>query len=176
VAWGIIDDKTRGKAYEAVAQRLHADSITIQGEEATQIRTLYHIWTDFKKFCVHTALLDPESVDLVVEDFVLFPGEKPGRATTTPERIAWGLEGYRMAQYDMYRDRGRSLPKHYSPIIWQKSAAAHRFKSDRPLMELAGCWIRGKDHERSAFAHMILRTNILLDRQVPASRPIRARG
>ena len=167
VAWGIVNDKHRGRAYEAVAERLHSDSVTIQGEEAAQIRTLYHVWTDFKKFCVHTALLDPQSVDLVVEDFVLFPGEKPGRATTAPERIAWGFEGYRMAQADMYRDRGRSLPKHYSPILWQKSAAASRFFKDRALMTQAGIWIRGKEHERSAFGHLLLRTNVLLDRNLP---------
>jgi hypothetical protein len=160
VAWGIVDDKTRGKAYEAVAERLHGNSTTISGEEASQIRALYRLWTDFKKLCVQTALLDPKDIDLVIEDFVLFPGEKPGRATTTPERIAWGFEGYRMAQFDAYR---RSWPKHYTPVTWQKSGAAYRFKSDRQLMFNAGIWIRGKEHERSAFAHVLLRTNVLLD-------------
>ena len=164
VAWGIVDDKTRGKAYEAVAERLHGNSTTISGEEASQIRALYRLWTDFKKLCVQTALLDPKDIDLVIEDFVLFPGEKPGRDTTIAERVAWGLEGYRMAMYDQHRPHADPPLRHISPTVWQQSGAAHRFKNDRELMEKAGCWIRGREHERSAFSHMLLRTNVLMDR------------
>lgn len=162
VAWGVIDEQTKGAmSIDTVATRLHSGSTTITGLEPAQIRALYLLWTKFKKDCVRTYLLEPEWIDLVVEDFVLFPGEKPGRATTTPERIAWGFEGYRMAMADSYRARGRALPKHYSPIIWQKSGGAKRF-TQQSIMKKAGCWVVGRQHERSAFAHMILRTNILL--------------
>jgi ribosomal protein S11 len=94
-----------------------------------------------------------------MEDFVLWPGEKPGKSTTVPERIAWGFEGYRMAMADSYR---KSLPKHYNAIVWQKSGAAYRFKQ-RQLLTKADAWIVGREHERSAFSHMILRTNVLMD-------------
>ena len=158
VAWAILDETAR-TAIEAVRNRIERDSRTLVGPERDQIRQLYHMWTTFKRKAVNVGLLDPEKVDLVVEDFVLYPGERPGRATTTPERIAWGFEGYRMAMSDSWR---KSLPKHYNEIIWQKSGAAHTF-SRRTILEAADAWIVGKQHERSALAHMILRTNVLMD-------------
>lgn len=162
IAWGIVDDKTRVKtAIETVRTRLHSGSTTITGTEPEQIRELYSFWTQFKKGCVQKYQLDPTWIDLVVEDFVLFPGEKPGKSTTVSERISWGFEGYRLACLDNYR---KSWPKHYTPITWQKSGAASRF-SKRDILTKASAWVVGKDHERSAYAHMILRTNVLLDNQ-----------
>jgi hypothetical protein len=157
-------------ALEAVAGRLApAGSATLIGTEAEQIRLLYVYWTGFKKHCVSINLLDPSEVDLVIEDFVLFPGEKPGKSTTVPERISWGFEGYRMAMADSWR---RSLPKHYNEVIWQKSGAAHRFKNQK-ILKKADAWVVGRDHERSAFSHMILRVNVLMDGKRPgAHRPL----
>jgi len=168
IAWGIVDEKTRGQmALQAVKERLSSGSVTISGPEAKQIRELYRLWVIFKRKCVKQ-FMEPDWVDLVIEDFVLFPGEKPGKRTTVAERISWGLEGYRMAMYDRHRAQysDPSQVKHYTPIVWQKSGAAHRF-AQRPILEEADAWIRGKEHERSAFAHMILRTNVLLDRRLP---------
>jgi|SRR5215472_6362250 len=167
VAWGIVNENHRGTALEAVAQRLESDSTTVTGEEREQIRELYRLWTYFKRRCVHVNQLEPEQIDLVIEDFVLFPGEKPGRDTTWPERVAWGFEGYRMAMYDRHRPHASPPLRHITHARWQKSSAASRFFKDRKLMTEAGVWIRGKDHERSAFGHMILRTNILMDNVLP---------
>jgi len=166
VAWGILDE-TAYTSLEAVRERQLSASVTLTGPEAEQIRELYHLWTGFKRMAVNIGRLDPTSVDLVIEDFVLFPGEKPGRSTTAPERVAWGFEGYRMAMRDSYR---RSLPKHYSKIIWQKSGAAHRFKG-REILKKADAWVVGKEHERSAFSHMILRTNVLMDGRRSTAHP-----
>lgn len=161
VAWGIVDDSRTALAIPAMKQRLYHGSETVTGTESEQIRSLFHLWTTFKRRCVFTHLLEPNQVDLVIEDFVLFPGEKPGKSTTISERIAWGLEGYRMASYDDWRRKG----KHYSPVCWQKSGAASRFYKDRALMEAAGAWVKGREHERSALGHMILRLNVVLDGQ-----------
>jgi hypothetical protein len=163
VAWGILNEKHRGTALEAVAQRMYSSSLTLTGTEPEQIRDLYAFWTGFKKSCVQAHQMLPETIDLVIEDFVLFPGEKPGRSTTTPERIAWGFEGYRMAMFDHWRAR---WPKHYTPISWQKSGGAKRF-STQAILKAADAWVVGKEHERSAFAHMVLRTNILMNNQIP---------
>jgi len=165
VAWGILDE-TAYTALDAVKGRIEADSRTLLGPERDQIVQLYHLWTKFKRHAVQTCLLEPDWIDLVIEDFVLFPGERPGKVTTIAERIAWGFEGYRMAMRDSYR---KALPKHYNEIIWQKSGAAHRFKQ-RKILENAAAWIVGKEHERSAFSHMILRTNVLMDNRRPARR------
>jgi hypothetical protein len=163
VAWGIVNERHDGFAYEAVRDRLESDSITVTGPEHDQIRELYRLWTYFKRRSVKVNAMEPNWIDLVVEDFVLFPGEKPGRDTTVAERIAWGLEGYRMAMFDRHRPHADPPLRHISPTVWQKSGAAHRF-SKKEVLEPASAWIRGKEHERSAFAHMILRTNILMDK------------
>jgi len=168
IAWCILNERHQGYAWEAVRDRQHSASCTIDGTEREQIRALYILWTSFKRRCVKTHQMEPGWIDLVVEDFVLFPGEKPGRQTTIPERVAWGFEGYRMAMYDKYRPQLDPPRKHMSPTIWQKSAAASRFFKDRELMTQADCWIKGREHERSAFAHIILRTNILMDGHAPA--------
>lgn len=165
MAWATLDE-TAYRALDAVANRINSDSRTLVGPERDQIRQLYHMWTKFKREAVQIGRMEPDQIDLVIEDFVLFPGEKPGKSTTTPERIAWGMEGYRMAMSDSYR---RSLPKHYNEIIWQKAGAAHRFKSQE-ILKQANAWVVGKQHERSAFSHMILRTNVLMDNRRP-SRP-----
>lgn len=158
MAWGIINTKAK-YAYEAVKARIDGGSKTIKGIEQDQIRAIYWEWTRFKRNCVQARLLDPEKVDLVIEDYVLFPGEKPGKATTTPERIAWGFEGYRMARFDNWHISGR----HYTPVAWQSPGAAYRFKK-RDILRAADAWIVGQEHERSAYAHMLLRTNVLMDK------------
>ena len=164
VAWAIINERHRGYAWEAVRDRQQSESCTLTGPEPEQIRALYKLWVAFKRRCVIKGQMEPNWIDLVMEDFVLFPGEKPGRDTTIAERVAWGLEGYRMAMYDQHRPHADPPLRHISPTVWQQSGAAHRFKNDRELMEKAGCWIRGREHERSAFSHMLLRTNVLMDR------------
>jgi hypothetical protein len=168
VAWGILNEKDE-TAIKAVSERMYSSSLTLQGTEQEQIRDLYAFWTGFKKSCVQGHCMEPETIDLVIEDFVLFPGEKPGRATTIAERVAWGFEGYRMAMFDHWRAR---WPKHYTPISWQMSGAANRF-TKREILTQADAWIRGKEHERSAFAHMILRTNVLMDNRVTRARVTR---
>jgi len=146
-------------AIPAVKARLRSGSITLTGSEAHQIRALYIRWTAFKRDCVQKGLLEPEWIDLVIEDFVLFPGERPGKVTTSPERIAWGFEGYRMAMLDSYHRKWR---KHFTEITWQKAGAAHRFNNQK-ILKQADAWVVGRQHERSAFAHLILRLNTVLD-------------
>jgi hypothetical protein len=160
VAWGIVDE-TKKTAIEAVKHRIHSGSGTIAGPEATQIVGLYNMWLAFKRLAVQTCLLEPEQVEIVIEDFVLFGGRvSGGRQGTMPERIAWGLEGYRMGRRDQWRSN--HLQSHYSPVIWQQPGAAARYSNKNILIE-ADAWVKGRQHERSAFGHMLLRTNTILD-------------
>lgn len=171
IASAIVDDR-QDTALDAVRDRAHSFSTTLKGSTPDQIRALYIHWVEFKRRAVQQLLLDPTWIDLVIEDFALWPGERPGKDTTAPERVAWGFEGYRMACRDNYR---KAWPKHYTEICWQQSGAAYRFKN-RDMLTRANAWIPGRDHERSAFAHMILRTNIIMDgrRRQPGRQPIRA--
>ena len=166
VAWGILNEQYKGYALEAVRDRINSGSITITADEVQQTRLLYKLWTEFKRRTVTKNLLEPDQIDLVIEDFVLFPGEKPGRDTTVAERVAWCFEGYRMANFDRHRPHANPPMRHYTSITWQKSGAASRF-AQKDILTRADAWIVGKQHERSAFAHMILRTNVLMDNRKP---------
>jgi len=71
-----------------------------------------------------------------------------------------------MANFDRHRPHANPPMRHYTSITWQKSGAASRF-AQKDILTRADAWIVGKQHERSAFAHMILRTNVLMDNRKP---------
>jgi hypothetical protein len=159
VAWSVVNigEKT---AADAMRQRLHRGSDTLEGPEAVQIRDLYKMWVTFKRLCVTQGCMEPEWVELVFEDFVLRGGQHAGgRDGTWPERIAWGFEGYRMARADAWHTK----PKHYSEIVWQMPGAASTYRT-RERLTAAEAWVKGREHERSAYSHMILRLNTLMDK------------
>lgn len=158
VAWAIVDERAKTTT-EAMCARLSRGGATIEGPEAKQIRELFNLWSSFKRLCVDKSRLEPDWIELIFEDFVLRPGQHAGgRDGTAPERITWGFEGYRMAKADSWR----KSPRHYTPIIFQQPNQASRFKI-RSRLESCESWIVGREHERSAHSHMILRVNKLLD-------------
>lgn len=158
VAWGIVDERAFSAA-ESVKNRLVAGSSTFDGDPMDQARHLFQMWVEFKRVCVTCGLMEPESVELVFEDFVLYGGQHSGgRDGTAPLPIIWAFEGYRWGRHDSYRTH-----KHISEIIFQKSSQASTYKTCKRL-ENAGAWIVGKEHERSAFSHMILRVNTIMSK------------
>jgi len=162
VAWGIVDE-TAPRAIDAVRNRIQSSSVTVEGTEPEQIRDLYSLWIHFKRHVILQGLLSPEQLDLVMEDFTLRGGQNVGgKEGTMPERVAWGFEGYRMGRADEWGSHHRM--KHYTPITWQQPGAAARYWK-KPILEDAGAWLKGKkfEHERSAYGHMLLRVNILMD-------------
>lgn len=162
VAWAVVD-LSRPSTVEVMKTRNHSGSTTITGTETEQIRALYANWIAFKRMCCGTLLLEKEWVELVFEDFVLRGGQHAGgRAGTMPERIAWGFEGYRMARADAY---GPRKVKHYTPIHWQIPNRKFMHK-----LREADCWIKGKEHERSAFNHMMIRISYLKEHYQPHRR------
>ena len=162
IASGIVDE-TKSRAIDAVRNRIHGLSATITGPEEEQIRELYRQWLLFKQKAVNVCLLDPVDVELVVEDFVLRGGQTSGgRAGTSPERIAWGLLGYRMGRHDQWRATHRLA--HFSPVIWQQPGQAARYWN-KSILQDADAWVKGRPHERSAYGHMIFRVNALMNRR-----------
>lgn len=160
VAWGIIDE-TRPRAIDAVAARLSGGSATITGEVPAQVRALFLSWIRFKSTCVNVGLLDPANVDLVMEDFILRGGPVvAGRSGTLPLSIAWGFEGYRMGRRDEWA-KSHKL-SHYTPITWQQPGAAARF-GNKSILQDSDAWVKGREHERTAFSHMLLRANAVME-------------
>jgi hypothetical protein len=156
VAWAVVDiDKDT--AAEAMRQRQYTRSSTLEGDPVDQAQQLFGEWWRFTCTCL-AAGLGPDDIELIMEDFVLRAGPHAGgKDGTAPERIAWAFEGYRAGRHDTHRKL-----KSLHPTIWQQPGAAATFKS-RPRLTKAGCWIVGAEHERSAFSHMMLRVNTLMD-------------
>lgn len=149
VVWGIVDERAPSAA-EAARNRLQGGSATIIGEPMEQARAIWELWERFKRVCVVKGCMDPDKVELVSEDFVLRGGQHAGgKDGTAPERIIWAFEGYRWGRYDTYRKI-----KHIAPIIWQLPGARQQ---KRAILENAGLWFRGREHERSAGGHFLLR-------------------
>jgi hypothetical protein len=157
IAWGVIDP-TQRLAADCMRLILHKGSATITGDPMQQARLIWSYWLGFKTQCVTVSLLSADHVHLVMEDFRLVPNATPGKDTTAPERVAWAFEGYRSGRNDTYRRH-----KHFSEVQWQEPAAAARYKTQE-MLKPVDCWVRGRQHERSAFSHMYLYAAKLLDR------------
>jgi hypothetical protein len=156
VAWGLFDDRAR-LVEVAMREGSFKESATIEGDEYEQMELLYQLWTDFKAECVNVRCLDPDKVELVAEDFILKPGyHKPGKEGISPARILWAFEGYRRGRAAKFR-----RDKHISPLILQTPGDAARYNK-RTILTSWDCWIRGKEHERAAFAHIGLRMHKIL--------------
>lgn len=145
LAWGIFNDKADTVA-DAMRNGLYKGSATVIGGEAKQIKEIFDFWQQFKEGCVRRHLLEPEQVDLVIEDFILLPGQHAGgKEGISPARIGWGFEGYRLGRGYGYRRH-----KHITQAVWQPATA---MRYEKKLKDW-DCWVVGKEHERSAFCHI----------------------
>jgi hypothetical protein len=144
IAWGIFD--TTNTVRYAMTTRRHSGSATIKGKEMEQAKELFDLWQQFKEGAVREHDVAPEDVELVIEDFSLFPGgHAGGKEGVAPARIGWAFEGYRQGRAAKFR-----AEKHVSPAIWQLPSAMR----NRKLLKKWDAWIVGKVHERSAFCHI----------------------
>jgi hypothetical protein len=154
VAWGIFNDRAP-TALHAARDGLLRGSLTITGGEMVQARELFVVWRRFKEQCVRRNMLEPEWIDLVIEDFTLFPGAHAGgKEGIAPVRIGWAFEGYRQGRSDKW-----AREKHVTPAVWQSASVG---MANRRLLKRAGMWVPGKEHERAAYCHIIARLKKVL--------------
>lgn len=153
IAWAVVDTNSN-LAADAMRTRKRTGSTTIQGTPMQQAMKIHDLWESYLAGCVKESI----PCHLISEEFVLSPmSSASGRDATMPERVMWAFEGYRHGKHSLRRSR------HLAKLVLQRSGAASRYNSQAMLKPVAA-WIRGKEHERSAFAHMYLYTASLLDR------------
>jgi hypothetical protein len=165
VAWGIFNLKSKDTAV-AMRTRLFSGSATITTETYDtdaiheHARKLYTYWRAFKISAVRSHMMFPEQVVCGMEDFVLYPGRQhtPGIEGIFPAYIIGAFEGYRLAHFDRYPPSN----KHYTPLVRQGASLMTRHNNQNTLKN-GECWIRGREHERSAFSHIwaYLKANLL---------------
>jgi hypothetical protein len=153
LAWGIFDPGHKEGFTGALRDRLLSGSTTIIGDERTQIAEMSSLWSDFYNACVRSACLPPQNVWLVVEDFILKPGETAGgKDATSPIALIWGLEGYRMGRLYEFQQHKRG-PAHMPEMVLQLAGQAKTVATNARMKDW-GIWVVGREHERSAWAHV----------------------
>jgi hypothetical protein len=143
VAWGAFPlDANLVK--DAMVERICANSTTIVGTEQAQILKLTVLYHDFQR-----KLLDIKvpHFDLVIEDFSLLPGaHTPDKEGISPVRYAWGFVGYIWGQQQI------DIPE----VHWQLPSNAMRY-NQRKFHDSYNTWVKGREHERAAWAHVAAR-------------------
>jgi hypothetical protein len=155
LAWGIFSPNT--DIATSLSNKLHTGSCTVTGPVREQIREITAIWQSFYRLCVEDSRLPPENVYFVMEDFVytsanVYGGDEAKISTA----IIWGIEGYRMGRLDAFLEDHVGVPNVEAimpPMILQTAADAKSFATSLRMREW-GIWVRGRDHERSAWAHV----------------------
>lgn len=152
-AWGIFNPHATS-VEEMLKTRMEAGSTTVTGDERTQIREIASLWQSFYSACVRSALLPPDRIWLVMEDFILKPGETAGgKDATISLSLIWGLEGYRMGQEDQFKLLKRGAISKRPPMILQMAGQAKSYATGQRLKDW-DVWIVGREHERSAWSHI----------------------
>jgi hypothetical protein len=139
IAWGIFDQR-QPLVKDAMLDRQASDSETIAGDEAEQLAQLVEIWDVFNDKCAKLKI----PVDLVIEDFSLLPkAHKPGKEGISPVRYAWVFVGY------LWGREQTNTPE----VHWQLPGVGLRYNTRQMLVNW-DCWVKGRDHERAAYAHI----------------------
>ena len=154
--WGIFNPHAKS-IEETLKARMNAGSCTVTGDERAQITEIADIWQAFFSSCVRSALLPPENVWLVCEDFVYTAGNTyGGDSAKISTAIIWGIEGYRMGmRAEWLKGRGRKQA-HMPPMILQTASQAKQFATSARIKEW-DLWEKGfagkREHEFSAMQH-----------------------
>jgi hypothetical protein len=153
LAWGVFDPNV--EIGESLRGRMKAGSATIEGDIRSQIREISGKWQEFYKECVQVGLLPHDKVWYVCENFIYSGGSYQGESAMISTALIWGVEGYRMGRADQWA-AGHGRRKIVVPqVVLQNPGDASAFAKDARLREW-GLWIRGKQHERSAWRHLAL--------------------
>lgn len=151
MGWGIFDPTLKDVG-EQLRGRLSAGGATITGDQRTQIRGIVDLWQGFYHESV-AKFIPPDQVWYVCEDYILKPGETAGGGESTiSAELIWGVEGYRMGQAAQARKYRRGLVV-MPDMVLQMAGQAKSYATGRRLKEW-DCWTVGKEHERSAWAHI----------------------
>jgi len=153
VAWGMFDLDLPDHGM-VMRNREYSDQRQITGDERHQIRSITRYWSRFFKGVVRYGV-HHKRVYFVCEDFTLRADTGAGKEYTSPERIMWGVEGYRMGMADAWHGSLRGQQRQVimpEMIMQQPSQAATYGTKDR--LNQWDCWIVGKEHCRSAWSHI----------------------
>lgn len=158
LTWGIFNPHA-GSIEKILESRLETGSKTVTGDERTQIRDVASTWAAFYSGCVRSALLPPDHVWYVCEDYIYAPGVNyEGDSAKISTALIWGIEGYRMGRADEFKNK-RGRKEIYMPTMVLQSAGMAKSYATKARMQEWGMWERGhggkREHEFSALQHLV---------------------
>ena len=161
LAWGTFPVGYGMSVYDSFKLRIDDGSDTLDGSESSQALAIAELWRQFLREKVKKNQMEPERVEFVMEDFVLRPGAHGGgKEGTSPIRIAWGVWGIRVGRSQEFEEWSPNPQTVIQPIIWQLPSEAAGYATSQRLKDW-GVWVRGREHERSAWCHIAYRLSIL---------------
>ena len=166
IAWGTFY-KDAMTVEEALATRIGSGQLTVEDTDRNQVVSITQKWRGLYKSWVGMGI-DPSECYMVIESFVLGPKTPSGKDPLRAINIGQGIYYYRLGQAHEH-DRW-NCPTAPVIVYWQTPAQASGYAKDARLKDW-GVWIKGKDHERSAWRHAALR--IALVQQQLRHRPAR---
>jgi hypothetical protein len=154
VAWAILNPSVDTE--RALRERQNAGSTTVNGDARTQVNEIAQLWQSFFRACVRSCL-DPGDIYPVFEDFIYNPSTSyGGESAKISTQIIWAFEGFRLGtQYQWQVDHpGRKRIFRPSLVLQPAGQASTYATNDR--LKMWDLWVKGREHERSAFRHMAL--------------------
>ncbi len=151
VARGVFD-LDMGSVRECIAAGLDLESFDVTGVEREQGMTLAIEFADwvFRANVEHGVPVG--RVILVIEDWTpRLPLKSGARDVFYPVRVPALMEGF-CGQVGAF-DSGLA--------VWQQPSVAKTFATDRRLRAV-GLWVRGRDHQRDAWRHVMAYLNGVL--------------
>lgn len=154
IAWGIFDSTV--DTAESLRTRQMAGSVTTGGTAREQILEIADLWMAFYDCCVNSALLPPQSVWNVCENYIQRPGQTSGGLDAgISTSIIWGVEGYRYGRAHQFKQEHPDANVHMPSMILQMAGDAKAWAT-RDRLKDWNVWVTGREHERSAWAHIAL--------------------
>jgi hypothetical protein len=160
LAWGVFH-KEAETVKEAIEGRFCTGQLTISGYDANQVTEICRIWRRLYKEWVYSLGIDPRDCHMVIEDFVLGPKTPSGKDPLRAINIGQGVKYYRMGSAHEH-ERWNCGPVPPTVCWFQTPGQASSFAKKERLVDW-GVWIRGKQHERSAWRHVALRVALLME-------------
>lgn len=156
VAWGIVNLRA-DTVVDAMRERTHDGSTTItagrieklkswpfQQAVRYQVKTIMELYDQFLAEFLRESRHGDIDIEFVCEHFILTGG---------PARHKPGIEGIFPAFLV-----GALIQAHEDEVILQSAGVGMKWNTRQHLDRYAA-WIRGREHERAAFAHMAARVH-----------------
>ena len=137
-----------------IEEAIYKHGEQIKGDNEYQIKILWEYWQKFA-FRAINGLIPHTNIEMLIEDWSVRPHMRAyGKRPVVPAQIGWGLYGYRMGRLAEWEARPMG-PSYPIMVRWQSPSEISAITDQR--LKNAGLWVRGQEHQRDAWRHLLAR-------------------